>query len=167
MSMSGQSSADRIALHRAFVARFAVESTSNPQSKIPPTADQLDSVEKDLGARFPASYRAFVLSHGSVWTPHLSDSLTQNTDEYLRAIEEFTPADKIIVFNQGWDASIPTPLLLFASDSLGDMVGFPRQSGESDDLPVMVFDHEFTEVERLAESFDLLLSMYLRTAAGT
>ena len=77
-----------------------------------------------------------------------------------RAIEEFTPLDRMIEYDR-WNAAIPRPLLLFAADSLGDMIGFPKESSEADDLPVFLFDHELNEVLQLAESFDGLLLAYV------
>jgi hypothetical protein len=157
----------RADIHASFADRFAVRSTSHPECNRPPTAAELDAVEQALDARFPASYREFVQRYGCVWTPHLNDHLEATGRVVPRAIEQFTPVDKMIAFDQ-WNASIPQPLLLFAGDSLGDMIGFPKSSVEADDLAVMLFDHEFNEIIQLAESFDGLLSAYVRgDAAGT
>jgi hypothetical protein len=166
MNKPGQAAADRIALHRAFAARFAVKSTSNPQSNIPPTEHQLDSIENDLQVKFPDAYRMFVLLHGTVWTPHLSDALPRDTEKIYRGIEDFTPIEKLVAFNQGWESSLPSPLLLFAGGDSGDMFGFPKQETPSDDLPISVFDPNFSEIERVADSFDQLLSTYLNMPAS-
>ena len=155
----------RIDIHSDFVARFAVQSTSDPARSRPPSKSELDAVEKALNARFPVSYREFVSSHGCVWTPHLDDHLEATGRSVSRAIEEFTPIDRMKDYDQ-WNASIQQPLLLFAGDSLGDMIGFPKQSSEADDLPVFLFDHEFNELIQLAESFDGLLLAYLHGDAG-
>lgn len=149
----------RAQIHDDFVRRFAVASTSHPARNRTPTAADIDAIEELLHARFPTSYRDFILRHGCVWTPRLSDHLESSGQPVSRAIEAFTPVESMVAFDR-WNASIPQPLLLFAADSLGDMVGFPKERVLADDLPVMVFDHEFNEVFRLADSFDLLLSAY-------
>ena len=154
----------RAEIYRTFVERFAVQSISSPASGRAPSATELDTVEQALNARFPASYRQFVQRYGCVWTPHLDDHLESAGRLVERGIEAFTPVDEMIASDQ-WNASIPQPLLLFASDALGDMIGFPKTSEMTDDLPVMLFDHEFNELTELANSFDSLLSAYL--ACGT
>ena len=153
-------------IHADFAKRFVVPSTSNPARNRPPTGDELDAVEATLKARFPVSYREFVTRHGCVWTPKLADQLEATGRLVPRAIEEFTPLDCMVEYDR-WNASIPRPLLLFAGDSLGDMIGFPKQSARVDDLPVFLFDHEFNEVIQLGETFDGLLDAYVYgTSAG-
>lgn len=157
----------RADIHRAFVERFAVQPTSNPARGRLPAVAELDAVERTLNARFPSSYRQFVQRYGCVWTPGLVEHLEATGRPVERAIEAFTPVGDLVTFD-GWNASIPQPLLLFASDSLGDMIGFPKRADVADDLPVMLFDHEFNELTQLAGSFDGLLTRYLGdNASGT
>ena len=150
----------RADIHADFVKRFAVPSTSKPERNRPPSDAELAAVETTLNARFPRSYREFVKRYGCVWTPKLDDHLEATGRTVPRPIEEFTPVESMVAYDQ-WNASIPQPLLLFAGDSLGDMIGFPKQDAEADDLPVFLFDHEFNEVIRLADTFDGLLFAYV------
>ena len=64
--------------------------------------------------------------------PHLSDALPRDTEKIYRGIEDFTPIEKLVAFNRGWESSLPFPLLLFAGGDSGDMFGFPKQDTRSD-----------------------------------
>ncbi len=82
-------------------------------------------------------------------------------------IQDFLSADEAVANSRGyWAAGMPDDVIGVASDCMGNMIGFRRSGEQSDDLPVVFFDHDFVTVTELAPSFDECLRWYLRRADG-
>lgn len=61
---------------------------------------------------------------------------------------------------------MPDDIIGVASDCMGNIIGFRRQTEPSEDAPVVFFDHDFVEVYELAPSFDEFLTWYLDHLKG-
>jgi hypothetical protein len=146
----------RSEIHETFVARF-----HHGKKGKPATDKQLDSMESDLDAKVPAAYREFMTCHGAVHTPSILDELSDKEMDHVDIQELFTPAEAVKNTKLYWSGGMPDNVIGFASDCMGNMIGFRRQRKASDDAPVMFFDHEFVEVRRIAPTFDKFLAWYL------
>lgn len=125
------------------------------------TAQQLDKINEALSTRVPEAYRQFVMRHGAVYTPSILDEIA---DGKLGKpdIQEFLKPKQVIEHTKMyWSGGMPTEVIGFASDCMGNMMGFRRQSAPSDDSPVVFFDHDYVEVSEIFPSFDEFLAWYL------
>lgn len=146
----------RSEIHDAFVARFHFGGRN-----IPFTDQQLNEVERLLDTILPASYRTFVRCHGVVHTPSILNGIV-NSGLSHTDIQVFLEPTAVIDDTQlYWSGGMPDHVIGFASDCMGNMIGFHRQHSHSDDAPVIFFDHDFVEVHQIATSFDEYLAWFL------
>jgi hypothetical protein len=154
-------------IHSAFVKRF-----SRPRRKpiTPVSGDDIFSAEKEVGTIFPASFVAFIASHGPVYTPEILDLVVDAQESGPSDFEGWDVADFIALAEipkthamyakGGMDDSV----VPFASDSSGNIFGFRRTTSDNrlDDAPVLFFDHDFCKVSIEADSFDGWLERFLQ-----
>jgi hypothetical protein len=82
-------------------------------------------------------------------------------------IQEFLkPKEAIEHTKANWSGEMPADIIGFASDCMGNMIGFRRQSTPSNDSPVVFFDHEYVEVSEVSPSFDEFLTWYMDHLKG-
>ncbi len=127
---------------------------------------KLDKIDEALNTRLPESYRQFMMRHGAVYTPSILDEIA---DRKLGKpdIQEFLTAKQAIENTKMyWSGGMPADVIGFASDCMGNMIGFRRQSASSDDSPVVFFDHDHVEVSEIFSSFDEFLGWYLDNLKG-
>jgi hypothetical protein len=103
----------------------------------PATDREIDRIGTELNTAIPAVYRRFMTQYGPV----------SATKAY-------------------WSAGMPSDVIGVASDCMGNLFGFRRQTGTIDDAPVVFFDHDFVEVSEMADSFDEFLQWYLDNIDG-
>jgi hypothetical protein len=146
----------RSAIHARFVARFH---SGAPQS--PVSEDLLDEVERGLSTALPTAYREFMTRHGIVHTPRLLELLSARDLDHPDVQDFLAPSEAISNTQNYWSAGMPADVIGIASDCMGNMIGFRRQSVRSDDSPVVFFDHDYVDVRDIAASFDEFLLWYL------
>ncbi|MBN2384553.1 SMI1/KNR4 family protein [bacterium] len=127
---------------------------------------ELDKIDEVLNTRLPAAYRQFMMRHGVVFTPSILDEIADDQMDHPDLQEFLKPMDVIEGTKMYWSAGMPTDVIGFASDCMGNMFGFLRNSVPSDDSPVVFFDHDFVEVDELSPSFNEFLSWYLDHLKG-
>jgi SMI1 / KNR4 family (SUKH-1) len=142
--------------HNAFVARFHVGERGAPM-----TDQQIDTIEAALDTKLPAAYRQFMTRYGAVHTPGILDEIADRNIEHSDVQDFLEPQQAIEDTKLYWSAGMPQGVIGIASDCMGNMIGFHRQSTPTDDAPVVFFDHDFVEVYELASSFDDFLTWYL------
>ena len=99
--------------------------------------------------------------HGVAYTPSILREVADGKLEHPD-IQEFLEPEQSIENTQAyWSGGMPDDLIGIASDCMGNMIGFHRQSSPSDDAPVVFFDHDFVKVHELSPSFDAFLVWYL------
>ena len=156
---------NRAEIHSRFVETFA---SDYHERSIPEVADLL-KVEKALGTTFPQSYVDFITTHGSVLTPSLLDLVTGGESEEAPEgasfdIREFIAAEEVGDAAEAyWSGGMDEAVVPIASDCMENVFGFSKSVLEKrpDDLPVMVFDHDFVTVGEEHSSFDGWLNSFL------
>jgi hypothetical protein len=152
----------RTQIHQEFVDRFHFGERPALQ-----TARQLDLIEEELRSKLPVAYRQFMTRYGAVHTPTILEMIADKNIDHPD-IQEFLDPQEAITGTKGyWSAGMPDDIIGVASDCMGNMIGFRRQTEASDDAPVVFFDHDFVEVSELAPSFDELLTWYLDNLRGS
>jgi len=157
----------RSEIHAAFVSRFA-SPRMTPAHGV--TKRDLEAVEAALRTTLPTSYVSFVTAHGPVFTPAILHELVAAREAGRSApsgfeVQEFIlPAEIAEAHRLYVSGGMDDSLVPFATDAGGSVFGFQRgeRSPRPDDLPVLFFDHDFCEIDEVADSFDAWLAGYLR-----
>jgi cell wall assembly regulator SMI1 len=148
-------------IHREFVERFHVGDRDGPVSD-----SQLDAIEAELNTRLPRGYREFMARHGPVYTPDTLQEIVEGNIDHPDIQNILNPAEAVDGTKAYWSAGMPSDVIGIGSDCMGNMIGFRRQEGPSDDSPVVFFDHDFLEVYEVAPSLDEFLAWYLDHLKG-
>jgi SMI1/KNR4 family protein SUKH-1 len=151
----------RADIHEEFVSRFHAG-----KRVVPLAAPQLEKIASALNTCLPEAYRQFMMRYGAVYTPSILDAIA---DGKLAKpdIQEFLKPKQVIEYTEMyWSGGMPTDVIGVASDCMGNLIGFRRQSASSDDSPVVFFDHDDVEVCEVSSSFDELLTWYLDNLKG-
>lgn len=147
---------DRDELQALFVARFHVG-----DQPVASTDQQVDSFGEELGTATPEAYRRFITRFGAVYTPHLLDAIVDAGLDHPD-VQNFLSVEEAVAGTKAyWAAGMPEDVVGVASDCMGNLLGFRRQTSKSDDAPVVFFDHDFVEVAAVADSFDAFLLWYV------
>lgn len=146
----------RTDIHRDFIERFHVGERQGPVSEA-----QLDRIESALATKLPKAFRQFMTKYGPVYTPDILSEIADGNIDHPDIQQVLAPAEAIEGTKGYWAAGMPEDVVGVASDCMGNMIGFRRQSSVSDDAPVVFFDHDFIEVAQIANSFDEFLAWYL------
>jgi hypothetical protein len=152
----------RADIHDGFVSRFHAG-----KRPVRVTAEKLNKIEEALNTRLPEAYRQFMLRHGAVYTPSILDEVAESKLGKPDIQEFLKPKQATEYTKMYWSGGMPADVIGFASDCMGNMIGFRRQSESSDDSPVVFFDHEYVEVSEIFSSFDGFLAWYLDNLKGT
>lgn len=127
-------------------------------------AEEISGVEDELGIRLPKSYLYLTGTYGDVWAPDLLDFIVDNEIE-TNDVQSFSlPSEALNATNDYERAGMPEGYLAFASDCMGNMFCFKLAEciDEYSEPPVWFFDHDFSEMEKAAESFQEWLEFYNR-----
>ncbi len=149
----------RVELHKAFVTEYS-------QPRIAPVAVPQDSakIEVQLGAILPQSYICFIQTHGAPFTPGILDVVVDSGRD-TPDIREFLTDDGVVRASRlYWSGGMSDQLIGFASDCMGSMFCFRRQTAGTlrpDDAAVWFFDHDYRSERKLADSFDDLIFSFL------
>ena len=165
----------RTDIHRSFLELYA---SGIERTGVTVSHSELSASESSLGVSLPGAYREFLLAHGAVPVAFdaREDELLGNSrcpvfDRFLGPAEMlkanaqswFTPVSwHITGLPQDASADVFWYLVAFAMDGSGNYVGFPRCKVASDDLPVLLFDHDLGGIHQLAPSFDQFLWAYVQ-----
>jgi hypothetical protein len=148
----------RAKLHARFVALFA-EGEATP----PASARSVRLAETRLGTLLPRSYVEFASAHGSVWTPTLLDKVVDKDLDHPDLQDMFNPSKAVAASQLMWQGGMSRELVAFAGDSQGNVFCFRKAKRCQDDAEVLLFDHEFHEVGKVAKGFDPLLLWYVES----
>jgi hypothetical protein len=148
-------------IHDRFVAMFHL---GNPP--LPFTEQQLDRIELELETKLPAAYRRFMICYGVIHTPSILRVICDKCLDHADVQDFLGPQDAIDNTKGYWSAGMPSDIVGFASDCMGNMIGFRRQVEFSQDAPVLFFDHDFVDVNELAPSFYEFLLWYFENLKG-
>lgn len=151
----------RTDIHRDFVDRFHIGDCQGPVSEA-----QLDRIESELATKLPIAFRQFMTKYGPVYTPDTLSEITEGKIDHPDIQYILDPAEVIEGTKGYWVAGMPEDVVGVASDCMGNLIGFRRQSKVSDDAPVVFFDHDFIEVDQIANSFDEFLAWYIDNLKG-
>ncbi len=154
----------RTQIHEQFAKRFHSSISGAPKLL---TNAEVDYIETSLDTKLPTAYRHFVTRTGQVHTRRILDELSERGLDYPD-IQDFLTSDEAVKNTKGyWAAGMPHYVIGFASDCMGNMIGFRRSSTQLDDAPVLFFDHDYVTVSEIAATFDAFLSWYLSHLRGS
>ena len=155
---------NRSTIQQQFVARFHSSSGGPPR---PQTDAELDFVEAALDTKLPVAYREFMTRFGTVHTPCVLDEISESGLDHPD-VQDFLVTNEVVENTKGyWSAGMPDDVIGFASDCMGNMIGFRRSRERRDDASVVFFDHDYVEVSEIASSFDEFLDWYLANLNGS
>ena len=137
------------------VARFFRDHASAEKMQLatqPASVEEIDRAERELGARFPMSYRWFQLEFGDFEHGPL-DIYTVRTPHgpYSRYIVETNLEERTEAVPR-----LPAHLLAFSDSGGGDLLCFDTTRSEGGEYPVVWWNHELDEdqePENAAPSF--------------
>lgn len=143
----------------AFMAKW-VGMLSQP----PVGAEAIATVEKQLSLSLPASYRRFVVSHGTPGTTiALLRSIVEGAHD-VHDVSEFIAVDELAQATQVYESGgMESGFLGFATDCMGNMFLFRKADcvAGAEDAPVWFFDHDFVTIDEEASSFMVWLERFL------
>jgi hypothetical protein len=151
----------RAAIQGAFIARF-----HHGELKSQFTVGQLDKIEAELRTKLPASYREFACRYGAAFAPSILGEIVKKDSDHPDVQNFFGPKEVIDDTKCYWSGGMPEDIIGFASDCMGNMFGFKRESKVLDDAPVVFFDHDFVDAAEVAPSFDAFLNWYVEHLTG-
>ena len=144
-----------------FIARFHFGQAPTPASET-----QLDSIELELETKLPLAYRKFMMQHGPVHTQIILKEIADREINHPDVQDFFSPDDVVKDTRGYWSAGMPPDVIGFASDCMGNMIGFRRHATRVEDAPVVFFDHDFVDIWELAPSFRAFLAWYVDNLKG-
>jgi hypothetical protein len=157
---------NRTDLHAAFAQHF-----SSPPMKASTRITEADlrAVEATLKTTFPRSYISFATTHGPLFTPDILHKLVDAREagrpapEGFDVQEFFSPSEILDTHRMYVSGGMDDSVVPFAMDSGGNVFGFPREErmDRPDDIPVLIFDHDYCKVCEEADSFDTWLEGFL------
>ncbi len=102
-----------------------------------------------------------MICHGVIHTPGILDALCAGQVDHPD-VQDFLAPQQVVDNTKGyWSAGMPRDIIGFASDCMGNLLGFRHQSVVADDGAVVFFDHDYRKVRELSDSFDGFLRWYL------
>jgi hypothetical protein len=157
----------RAEIHYTFAKHFAM-----PRMKpvAPITDADLSAVEETLKTALPVSYISFATTQGPLFTPNILHELVAAREADRAApdgfdVQEFfTPTEIVETHGLYVSGGMDDSLIPFAMDGSGNLFGFHKIENcqRPDDLPVLLFDHDYCEVNLQADSFDTWLQAFLQ-----
>lgn len=127
------------------------------------TSHDIQKLESTLGIRLPNCYVYLITKYGDLYAPNLLDAIVEKELE-LNDIQNFLLPNQILEDTKAYEiAGMPEGYLAFASDCMGNMFCFKideckRQLNEPS---IWFFDHDFVEIESIANNFNEWLGNYV------
>lgn len=110
--------------------------------------------------------------YGGAYTPSLLSFICDdpetnaNDTEDTFDIQNINPVDIAIGGTRAyWEGGMPSNLIGIANDCMGNLFCFERLPVNGliqDDVPILLFDHDYVVVRRVSSSFTELLQWFLR-----
>ncbi len=148
---------NRTETHQHFITRFCADGAE------PIARAAIDQAEDQLGILFPTAYVEFLLVRGAARS-HTLLGLIVDAESDLWDVTSFHKPSECVEATEAYrSAGMSDRLVAFASDSTGNVFCFDEGNlldARPDDAPIWLFDHDFNEDERLAETFDTWLASY-------
>ncbi len=136
----------------------------------PETVSEKDvaSAEEQLGTSFTAPYRSAIINHG-LPNPTIAmlDKIVDLESDISDVSNFLTPSDIVETTFDWHELGLPTELVAFATDCSGNLFCFSESINvlESDESPILFFDHDFGTTETISASFPEWLDAYCKLAA--
>ena len=135
------------------VSRFITQWTHPSFAPDPVAESELESTEGRLETRLPAEYREAVLQFG---LPRPTSALLEaivDQELRLRDVSDFLSPSEIVSVTEDWrELGLPEQFVAFATDCMGNLFCFPKNSEASDELPVYYFNHDSGAVDKIAST---------------
>ena len=153
---------NRKSLYIAFVEKW-----THPEYRpVPQSEHSLNAAEEELGVKFPASYREYMMDHGAGGpTSQLLDAIVEHELD-IHDLGEIYSVDSIVETADGMKrAGLPDGFVAIAADSLGNKFCFSvEECGRTTlkDAPVWLFDRESGTIDRIANGFEEWIDDCLR-----
>lgn len=121
----------------------------------------ISNAEANLGTRFPDIFRQFLNKVGKIWVPGILSSVVAQEAE-LPSLQDFLSPDEIIEVTSNWvEAGMPSSIIAFATDAMGNCLCFQRLTEQVEDSPVFLWDHDSNEANEAFSSFLGMIQSYI------
>jgi hypothetical protein len=145
-----------------FVRRFQPGDISGPEA-----ADELPAVEARMGAVLPQSYCHFIERFGATFTPRILVLVAnEDSEEDGFDLQRINGTREILgACEEAWSSGMSHDLVAFGRDSMGNafcFFGLAADGPRPADAPVFLFETDFNQSRRVAESFTAFLDGFLR-----
>ena len=139
-----------------FISRFGRESSKESVSD-----EEIHEYSNELQTTLPESYVSFTKKYGSVVCDGMLESIVKLEIHLWDVMKIESPKEAKESTKVFWSGGMSTDYVAFGSDSMGNAFCFEKTKEKKDDSAVYLFDHDFDEMEKLTDGFDLWLSKYL------
>jgi len=154
----------RAEIHATFTQLFAADSPA------PVPIEDIRAAEGELVTTFPQSYLDFITCYGAIYTPAILDLVTGGESEIAPEGASFdvqnflTPAEIVETTRLYWSGGMDNWVVAVASDCMGNVFGFRKDSSNArpEDSMVFIFDHDFCETKEESPGFDNWLLSFIR-----
>jgi len=126
------------------------------------TGNDILLVEDELNIYLPKSYKYLLTEYGNIYTTDILDTIVDNEID-LNDIQNFELPAQALKDSISWqEAGLPPGYFTFANDCMGNMFCFKNAEcqDENKEPAVYFFDHDFVEIEKVAENLLILLDGY-------
>lgn len=139
-----------------------VKKWNKNESLTPGASKDISDVEQSLNITLPSSYKYLVTRYGDIYAPDLLDAIVD--EEYdLNDLQNFELPTQALKDTKAWqETGLPPGFYAFASDCMGNMFCFKNSEcqSENQEPPIWFFDHDFVEIEKIAENLTAWLDSY-------
>jgi len=136
-----------------FMERF-----DDSDSNVVAFSDNIKETETKFSIQFPKDYKAFLKTYGSAYTPRILDIVGDDDEIELYDIQNLSSLSDINKDQElMWKGGLNKNLVFFGNDCMGNLFCFDK----TQDMKVVVFDHDFDETEEISDTFTGLIEQYI------
>ncbi len=136
------------------LSRFIAQWTHPDFAPDPVVESELEDTESRLQTRLPAEYRKAIVQFG---LPRPTSALLEaivDQELGLRDVSDFLSPSEIVSVTEDWrELGLPVQFVAFATDCMGNLFCFPKNSEASDEMSVFYFHHDSGAVDKIASTF--------------
>lgn len=132
-----------------------VKNWGTKQTMVPISIEDITTLEGNLSALLPDSYKYLISTYGLVHTPNVLTKIC-DLNVAITEVQDFLSLDDVFSLSNLYEMSgMPKGHILFASDCKGNMFCFKRVDCEQHqtDIPVWFYNHDLRTVEPVSASF--------------
>ncbi|NQY89819.1 MAG: SMI1/KNR4 family protein [Colwellia sp.] len=133
-----------------FVKKLASKNTMTPIN-----CDDILALESKLDLLLPDSYKYLISTYGLLHSPNVLTKICDLNVE-VSEVQDFLSLEDVSSLSKLYEMSgMPKGHILFASDCKGNMFCFKLTDciSKTIDIPVWFFEHEFSTVRKVSNSF--------------